>query len=85
MLIQWLVLSKLSKDPSKLHNTASITFLLITFGCSGLQTDYAGTMFKTLQKGEGHRRSKHFCFPIKIKAKPESRWLGVWIDFVDDC
>lgn len=63
MLIQWFVLSKLSKEPSKLHNTAPITFLLITSGWSGLQTDYAGTVFKTLWKGEGHRTSKHFCFP----------------------
>ena len=37
MLIQLLVLSELSKEPSKLHNTAPITFHLITFGWSGLQ------------------------------------------------
>lgn len=41
MLIQWLVLSELSKEPSKLHNAAPITFLLITFVWSGLQTDDA--------------------------------------------
>ena len=56
MLIQLLVLSELSKEPSKLHNTAPITFHLITFGWSGLQTDYAGIVFKTLWK---RRRPQH--------------------------
>lgn len=39
MLIQWLDLSELSKEPSKLHNSAHTTFLLITFSWSGLQSD----------------------------------------------
>lgn len=86
MLVQWLVLSKLSKEPSKLHNTAPLTFLLIIFGWSGLQTDYAGTMFKTHSgKEKAAEQASSFASHKKIKANPESRWLGVRDDFEDDC
>lgn len=49
MLIRWLVPSKLSKEPSQLHNTAPAAFLIITITCTGLQSHYAGTMFKTVE------------------------------------
>lgn len=62
MLIRWLVPSKLSKEPSQLHNTAPAAFLIITITCTGLQSHYAGTMFKTVEMRRP-QKCKHFCLP----------------------
>lgn len=82
MVILWLVLSKLSKEPSQLHNTTPAAFPVITIGCIGLQSHYAGTVFKTLWKWEGHKMWG-LLFLRRFKAKAEIWWWGVRVGFVD--